>query len=111
MSLFQHFAGRRTPRPNAPEPATEQRAFAPPEPMRIDPTSGSAPAAFAPPEPSSSPTRVNAFGVELVADGITDPRSVNPAATTGKPLMVYPMSAPGMKVTPIDVRNHSGEQS
>jgi len=112
MSFFQFWAQRRHNRPFSPSPAEEHRAFAQPEPIRMSPPiSGSAPTAFVPPPPSASPTRVNAFGVELPADGITDPRSVNPAATTGKPLMVYPMSAPGMKVTPIDVRNHSGEQS
>ena len=111
-SLFQHFAGRRTPRPNAPEPAAEQRAFAPPEPMRIDPTSGSAPTAFAPPEPSSSPVPVNfnACGEELPG-AVPDQRHIHETSTSAKGVPIVRGTAPPMRITPIDVRNHSGEQS
>ncbi len=113
-SLFQHFAGRRTPRPNAPTPATEHRSFAPPEGMRgpIEPISGSTPTAFAPPEPSSSPTpvNVNAWGDELPTI-VGDQRNVHPDSTTARGVPVVRGGSPPLRITPIDVRNHSGEQS
>jgi len=108
LSTFQHFAGRRTPRPNAPNPATEQRAFAPPEDMRIDPTSGSAPTAFAPPEPSSSPTPVNAFGESIPGAGPGDQRHIHETSTTAKGVPVIRGGAPPMRIRPVDIRNHSG---
>jgi len=108
-SLFQHFAGRRTPRPNSPPPATADRAFGPPEDMRIDPISGSN-AAFSPPPPSSSPVRVNAFG-EPIPGAVPDQRNIDPTSTSAKGVPVIRGGAPPMRITPIDVRNHSGEQS
>lgn len=110
-SFFQHFAGRRTPRPNSPEPATEQRAFAPPEPMRIDPTSGSAPTAFAPPEPSSSPTPVNAFGEPIPGAAPGQQRNINPMSTSAKGVPIVRGGAPPMRITPVNVRRSGGEQS
>jgi len=110
-SLFQHFAGRRTPRPNAPEPATEQRAFAPPEDMRIDPISGSN-AAFSPPPTSASPVPVNfnAWGEELPAT-VGDQRNIDPTSTSAKGVPIIAPGAPPMRVTPINVRRSGGEQS
>ena len=111
-SLFQHFAGRRNPRPNAPEPAASDRAFGPPEDIRTTPISGSAPTAFAPPEPSSSPTRVsvNAWGDELPTM-VGDQRNVHPDSTSAKGVPIVRGGSPPMRITPLDVRNHSGEQS
>ncbi|HUZ70386.1 MAG TPA: hypothetical protein VMU65_11805 [Candidatus Saccharimonadales bacterium] len=108
--LFAWWSGRAHPRPNAPEPATEQRAFGPPEDMRIDPISGSAPAAFAPPEPSSSPVAVNfnAWGEELPG-AVPDQRHIHETSTSAKGVPIIAPGAPLMRITPINVRRSGGE--
>ena len=112
LSTFQHFAGRRNPRPNAPEHAASDRAFGPPEDIRTTPISGSAPTAFSPPPTSASPVPVNfnAWGDELPAT-VGDQRNINPTSTSAKGVPIVRGGSPPMKITPVNVRNHSGEQS
>jgi len=115
-SLFQHFAGRNRPRPHSPEPSVENRNFTPSPGIRITPTSGptsgpfvAATTPFAPPEPSLSPTPTNMFDAPIPGARLDQQRTVAPTATTGKPLLVYPMSAPPMRITPVNVRRSGGE--
>jgi hypothetical protein len=91
MGFFSIFSGRATARPHSPEPATASTDFADPPGMRITPTSG----------PTSSP---------FVAAATPFAPPLHPTATTSKPLTVYPMSAPPMRITPVNVRR-SGDES
>ncbi len=111
-SFFQHFAGRRTPRPNSPpNPQPSSVLSRHRKPMRIDPISGSAPTAFAPPEPSSSPTPVNAFGEPIPGAAPGQQRNINPMSTSAKGVPIVRGGAPPMRITPVNVRRSGGEQS
>jgi hypothetical protein len=97
-SLFEHFASRRTPRPNAPAPATESRNFTPSPGMRIAPTSGPTSGPFtpstvpyAPPQPAASPTNAYGLPIDQPIPGarLDQQRSIHPDSTTARGVPVY----------------------
>jgi hypothetical protein len=49
------------------------------------------------------------FDAPIPGARLDQQRTVAPTATTGKPLLVYPMSAPPMRITPVNVRRSGGE--